>query len=91
MLLSGCVSSSADNARAVAAANASSLTTSVKRAVARAQASATAANGELSSRTHCQLIDMHSGTQQQLHHAWKRPHGVLGHKLHPSVAFTGYH
>lgn len=53
----------ADNARAVAAANATSLTTSVKRAVARAQASASASNGKLHSLWH--LCDM--GVSTWLH------------------------
>ena len=42
-----------DNARAVAAANATSLATSIKVAVAKAQASATASNGELPTQKHC--------------------------------------
>lgn len=44
--LTRCFFLSADNAQAVAAANASSLATSIKVAVAKAQASATASNGE---------------------------------------------
>lgn len=42
---SGCVD--ADNAKAVAAASSTSLTNSIKTAVAKAQASATASNGQL--------------------------------------------